>query len=84
MPWTFEVLDYFLNLIEVQPGGKSYISRFHHEALPFLRPMSGHQAQTKQAIDRPFKGFTRTPHFLLNKLSYIIVDGKSGSHITMF
>jgi hypothetical protein len=48
-----------------------------------LRIAAGSQAPAEQVVHCPLERIAGAPNLLLDKAGYIIVNGKSGSHIMM-
>lgn len=76
---AFERLDQFLNLLEVR---QSQLYRLHNKWLSD-RLFRGCQTQPQKAIDDTFQRLTRFANFLVQQRSYVVIEGKSGSHILM-
>ena len=80
---AFSRLDEILNLVVARSQARVQGNGSDNKALTRLWLPRSSQAKAQQAIDGPFEGISRAAHLLFHELGYVVVDGKSGSHIMM-
>ncbi len=79
----FPRFNQVLGLLVSRSQTEIHWQRGNNKSLLRVRISTGIEALPEEPIDSTFEGFTRAPHFQFDKAGYIILDGKSSSHIMM-
>jgi len=79
----FNCFEKIGDAVVAQPGRETHLAGRHHKSLSGLRIAAGSQAPAEQVVHGPLERIAGAPDLLLHKAGYIVVDGKSGSHIMM-
>lgn len=83
MVWTLYFFEKFGDTVVAEPWRQAHRNRRNHKRLSGLRIAAGSQAPAQQVVHGALERSAGAPHFFLHQASYIVVDGKGGSHIMM-
>lgn len=83
MGGTFQSFDQFLNVVVAKSLRQSQRPGTNNKLLSFWFP-SSHKPQTEKMINSCLQRSTGAPNLPPQQLSYVLINGKRGSHITMF
>ena len=82
MQRAFQRLNQFLHIVVTETGRQSQGPGMNQERLG-RGFRSSHQPHAKKMVHSGFEGSAGTAEFLAQELGDVVIEGKSGSHITM-